>query len=152
MPKQHGNSKYTKKLANEICKRMAEGESVSSICADKHMPAKATVTNWKLKNTEGFGEQYTHAHEARQEFLFSELLEIADDGRNDWMERENGSECIDSEHIQRSKLRIETRKWQLSKMNPKLYGDKTQLTGADGDGPVKVEAITRTIINPENTE
>lgn len=69
-----------------------------------------------------------------------EILEISDDGTNDWMKRKVGDEVIDvvdHEHIQRSKLRVDSRKWLMSKIAPKRYGEKVAVTGADG-GPIQV--------------
>ena len=64
------------------------------------------------------------------------MLEIADDGRNDWIVRlrKDGSTetVVDNEAVQRSRLRIDTRKWLLSKLSPKKYGDVTVITGAEG--------------------
>jgi hypothetical protein len=77
--------------------------------------------------------------------IAEEALEIADDGSNDWMERrrKDGSteEVVNSEHVQRSKLRIETRLKLLAKWSPKRYGDKqTHSIGGDPDAPaVQVE-------------
>jgi hypothetical protein len=77
--------------------------------------------------------------------IAEEALEIADDGSNDWMERrrKDGSteEVVNSEHVQRSKLRIETRLKLLAKWSPKRYGDKqTHSSGGDPDAPaVQVE-------------
>ena len=71
--------------------------------------------------------------------IFDENLEIADDGRNDWMERHGDEEAgwvANGEHIQRSRLRIDTRKWMASKLAPKKYGDKLDLNNTHemGDG------------------
>ena len=68
--------------------------------------------------------------------MVDELLEIADDCTNDYMER-NGKLVFDGEHISRSRLRVDTRKWLLSKALPKLYGDK--LTH---DGNVSLTTVT----------
>jgi hypothetical protein len=68
----------------------------------------------------------THARDIALDRMFDELLKIADDGRNDWYERE-GVRCVDHEHISRSKLRIDARKWYLSKLAPKRYGDWLEL-------------------------
>jgi hypothetical protein len=75
------------------------------------------------------------------------LLEIADDGRNDWMAR-NGTDAVgyelNSEHIQRSKLRITTRMWHISKILPKVYGDKSDVTvTGPNNGPI--QSVTATI-------
>lgn len=75
----------------------------------------------------GLTDQYARACEARQEFLFDEIIDIADDGSNDTYVTEDG-EGTNYDVIQRSKLRIDARKWALSKMNPRKYGDKMDLT------------------------
>jgi hypothetical protein len=78
-----------------------------------------------------FREQYARAREAQADAIFDEILDIADDGSNDWMERrrEDGSvdEVVNHEHIQRSKLRVDARKWMAGKLAPKKYGEKVQL-------------------------
>ena len=73
--------------------------------------------------------------------LFDETLEIADDCTNDWMVRQtaNGddedeerepsySTVPNHEHINRSRLRIDTRNWYISKVLHKKFGDKLDLT------------------------
>ena len=87
---------------------------------------------------------YAAAREAQADYLAEELLEIADDATNDWMQRrrEDGTiaTVLNGEHVQRSRLRIDTRKFLLAKLQPKKYGDHvtTALTGPNG-GPIKVE-------------
>jgi hypothetical protein len=69
------------------------------------------------------------------------ITEIADDGSNDWIERETKSGRMltvpDQEHINRSRLRIDARKWLLSKLAPRKYGDKLELTGLPAAPPVQ---------------
>lgn len=134
-------SKFTKELANDICERLASGESLRTICMAEGMPGERTVYTWLLDD-EAFQQQYARAREAQADALVEEIREIADDGSNDWMEvRLKSGEVkvvLDQEHVQRSRLRIDTRKWLMSKMAPKKYGDKMQHTGADGEGPVEV--------------
>lgn len=83
-----------------------------------------------------------------------ELLDIADDGTNDWMLRnddgENVSYSLNGEHVQRSRLRVDTRKWLLSKLIP-AYAEKriNEHTGPDG-GPVEIRAIERKVVDPSN--
>ena len=80
--------------------------------------------------------------------MADELLEVADDGRNDWMERQddNGGTSwqANGEHIQRSRLRVDTRKWMLSKALPKVFGDKItqEVTGANGAPLVPIINLT----------
>jgi hypothetical protein len=119
---------------------LAAGESLNAICKDEDMPSKAAVLLWVSENRSGFSDQYARAREVGYEKMADELLEIADDGTNDFIERskENGDTytVVDQEHIARSRLRVETRKWLLSKMLPKVYGDKTTV-GGDPDAPIQ---------------
>lgn len=129
---------FTPELGKEICMRMADGESVRQIARDDNMPCRRAINNWifKAKETDApeelkvFMHQYREAEMLRAEEMFDEMADIAHDGSNDWMDRETKSggvvEVLNSEHVQRSKLRIDTMKWKLSKMIPKKYGDKIQ--------------------------
>lgn len=120
-----------------ICERIAAGESVRAICESDGMPAKQTVLKW-LSQQPSFAAQYARAKELGAEAIAEELFEIADDGRNDFVEYEISpgvtATRLDQEHIQRSRLRVDTRKWYLSKILPKKYGDKLtqEHTGPDG--------------------
>ncbi len=64
--------------------------------------------------------------------LFDEALEIADDASGDWTVDKDGKKGVDHENIQRSRLRVDTRKWAAGKMAPKKYGDKLDLGGSIG--------------------
>ena len=128
-------STYTQEIADEICAGLAEGKSLRTVCRAEHLPCVATVFNW-FRTKEGFLEQYTRAKEESADALTDEMLDIADDGTNDWSKQQLGEdgpeiEVLNKEHIQRSRLRIETRKWLASKLKPKKYGDKvtTEHTG-----------------------
>lgn len=100
------------------------------------MPCKTAILKW-LNEHPDFATQYAHAREAQAEHFADEILEIADDGTNDWMTRKQGDETVtvaDHEHISRSKLRVDARKWLMAKMAPKKYGDKLtqEVSGLDG--------------------
>lgn len=125
---------YTPELASELCARLAEGKSLRTVCLPENMPSKTTVFNW-MRTQPDFLDQYTRAKQEATDALADEVQDIADDGRNDWMEiHKNGQDIVllDREHVERSKLRIETRKWLMAKMKPKKYGDKLDLT-SDGE-------------------
>lgn len=122
-------TKYSQELANLICENLAIGQSLRTVCLKEDMPSIATVFNW-FKVYPDFLVQYARATEERSEAMAEDILDIADDGTNDWMEI-NGRDVPDQEAIQRSKLRVEARKWLMSKMKPKKYGDKVDLT-SDG--------------------
>lgn len=123
-----GVTTFTQAKADAICERIADGESLRSICADESMPSTSTVCKW-LSEQPSFSEQYARAREMQADALFDEILEIADDGSNDWMERrDKEGEAIgwreNGEAMRRSQLRVEARKWMAGKLQAKKYGDK----------------------------
>jgi hypothetical protein len=110
------------------------------------MPAVETVCRW-LNTHEEFRKQYAHAREVQADVIGEETFEIVDDGRNDWIEAEtkNGDPYVklNDEAIQRSKLRLDQRKWWLSKLAPKKYGDRVQVDGIEpGNVSITVNAAT----------
>lgn len=117
---------YNIDIAANICAQLVEGKSLRSICRAEDMPGLATVFVWLNKHSE-FAEQYAHAREAQADTLADEITDIADDSTNDYMERvtkDGGTELVlDAEHINRSRLRVDARKWIASKLKPKKYGD-----------------------------
>ena len=116
---------YTPALAAEICERMAAGESLRSICRSEHMPSEMSVRRWAIENREGFSAQYAMASETRMDCLADEIVEIADDKHGD---------------PARDRLRLDTRKWLMSKIAPKRWGDRTIHMG-DPDAPLVVEKV-----------
>lgn len=147
---------YTVEVAAEICARLAEGKSLREVCRADDMPAESTVRLWALEDREGFSAQYARAREIGYQSMADELMEIADDGRNDWQlrmgEDGEGIPVLNSEHVQRSRLRVDTRKWMLSKVLPKLYGDKVEhKVGGDAENPIITE-IRRTIVDPRRSD
>jgi hypothetical protein len=109
------------------------------------------VFRW-LNQHAAFREKYARARDAQADVLAEETLEIADDGSNDWIFRndpDNPGYLLNGEHVQRSKLRIDARKWFASKVAPKKYGDKVQLAG-DAENPLTVVGrIERVIIGTD---
>lgn len=136
-------SEYTEEKATAICTRLVEGESLRSICRDEAMPSLQTVFNWFAAHPP-FVEQYARAREAQADTLADDILEISDDARNDWMERhgdDDGGWAVNGEHIQRSRLRVDSRKWIASKLKPKKYGEKVETTLRTEPGsPVEIAA------------
>lgn len=108
------------------------------------MPDPSTVYRWLVASESypEFREQYAQARQAQAEKWAEEIMEIADDGTNDYVERQtqNGTIVLgDHEHIQRSKLRVDTRKWLLSKLQPKKYGEKVETVHS---GSVEIVGIS----------
>lgn len=116
-------SEFTQDIADAICERIADGESLRSILKDEALPASSTIFKW-LASNESFAEQYARAREAQADALFDEILTIADDGRNDTYTDEDGNVRTDHDVIARSRLRVDARKWMAGKLRPKKYGEK----------------------------
>lgn len=127
---------YADDLADRIFTRIAGGESLRLICKEDDMPDRATVFRWLAANKQ-FRDQYTHAREAQADSLFDDILEIADASKGD-RKIVDGVEVVDHEHIQRSKLRVDARKWMAGKLRPKKYGDKQEI---EHSGAVAVNVV-----------
>jgi hypothetical protein len=134
-------SGFSEVLGDTICERLANGESLRAICTGDDMPSQSMVFRW-LAQDDVFREQYTRAREAQADVLADETIAIADDGRNDWMERhgrdgESIGWQVNGEAVSRSKLRVEARKWFASKLAPKKYGEKIAVGGAEDLPPIQ---------------
>lgn len=122
-----------KPIIDEICTRVATGETLRAICREEGKPHWTVVYDW-LKEDEDFSLRFARARELGHDAISEECLEIADDKSTDYrLDPEKGL-VVDGDHIQRAKLRIETRLKLLAKWNPKKYGDSTQIKHADADG------------------
>ena len=144
------DSIYTPELAEAVCHRIAEGESLRELCADDDMPCVSTVSLWIVQDREGFSAQYARARQAQALQWAEDVLRIADNESKDWFVDEDGNLIIEREQVQRSRLRVDSRKWLLSKVLPKVYGDKVTLAG-DNEAPLEV-IVTRTIVRPDGDD
>lgn len=112
-----------------VCEELSNSSlGVKNILASAphDMPTRKTVMLWLVED-ESLCDTYTRAKDSQADYMAEEILDIADDSSNDYMTRKRGDdeiEVLDSEHVQRSKLRIESRKWLMSKLKPKKYGDR----------------------------
>lgn len=116
---------YSNELADKILEQITtSSKSLRTICLGEDMPSVGTVLKWLRTNKE-FLAQYTRAKEEQADLLVEEMIEIADDGTNDTIHTEKG-DFENKEWTNRSKLRVETRKWIASKLKSKKYGDKIE--------------------------
>lgn len=136
---------YSPEIAEEIASRLSKGEPLAAICREEGMPSVSTVNNWRNAD-EAFSGRIVRAREDGFDAIALECLEIADDSGNDrrfvgpeGQERE----VVDSDHIQRAKLRVETRLKLLAKWDPKRYGDKVALTGDADSDPIKTQLTVK---------
>lgn len=132
---------YTEELGTRICERIALGESVRNICKEEGMPVISTVMKWLFdKDKKEFSEQYEKACNTRAEILFEELLEIADTPI-EGVETTIKGETIEEKKgdmLGHRKLQVDTRKWYLSKVLPKKFGDKVDMTTNGNDLPAPI--------------
>lgn len=113
---------FNEAVADAICERLADGESLRSICSDSEMPAKSTVFKW-LGLVPAFADQYARARETQADSLADDIVDIAD---NKALEPND------------KRVRIDARKWLAGKLRPKAYGDKVALVGGGkDDAPIR---------------
>ena len=123
-------SSFTEELGTRICERLAAGETLRAICKDEGMPTVGTVISWVAHaDKANFSKQYARARMAQAQHYFDDLLAIADDDSKD---------ATSTVSVARSRLMVDTRKWYLSKVLPKIYGDKLDLTSNGKDLPTPI--------------
>lgn len=119
---------YTTEIADEICERMAIGETLRAICREDKFPAAPTVIGWVMDDRDGFSERYARAREAQAHALADQLLEIADTpehGVTITTEADGTQKVVEGDMIAHRRLRYDARKWLTSKILPKVFGDKS---------------------------
>ena len=148
---------YTPELGDKLCALIALGSSLRTICRDDDMPDASTVYRW-LRLHNDFRDNYEKARADQADALADEILEIADDGRNDWMERHNNdgstAYAINGEHVQRSRLQCRQPQMDcLEAENRRNTATRStrKLPGADGVPLVPTE-ITVTVVRPKPSE
>ena len=117
---------YNLELATEICETIATtSKGLATLCRENsHWPDRRTLLRWRLSNKE-FCHLYEKAKVDQVELLVDECVDIADNVDKDDILNEKGDYVCNSEYVNRSRLRLDTRKWIASKLAPRLYGDKT---------------------------
>lgn len=134
---------YSPPLAKAICTMLARGHTLTSICKRPLMPREDVVLRWAMNPTHPFSDHYARAREVGYNRMADQLLDIADDSTNDFMTKVSRdgevSLVVNREAMERTRLRIDTRKWLLAKALPKIYGDKVAMEHAGKDGgPIEV--------------
>lgn len=126
----HGNVKYTPALAERICQRIANGESLRAICDDKTMPSRGTVLGW-VKEIPEFLEPYARARELQQDAFAEDGVYIADTEPDP----------------ARARVRVAARQWYAERVAPKKYGAKIEHSGSvDGNIHVTFQAADEKIM------
>jgi hypothetical protein len=131
---------YSAELAGQICDLLMQGNSLRSICKMEGMPDKSTVCLWLKDNREGFFDQYARAREVQMELMAEEIIDIADQSDKD------EQAFVGINHVHRARLKVETRKWIMSKLAMKRFGDKLDLNHS---GAVDVKKVTVEIVGSQ---
>ncbi len=138
-------TKYTENLADKICHAISNtSKGLSRICKENvDFPCRDTIHDW-IKTNDVFSDKYTRAKQTQAEFLVDEILEISDYSAEDTVIDDYGKVKPNNELINRSRLRVDTRKWIASKVLPKVYGDKVtnEHVGKDGGAIQTSTSIT----------
>lgn len=124
-------SAYTKKVADEICRRLALGETLTVICRAKNMPSEATVYLWGETIPE-FSEAYARARIAQTRAWADQIVSIADSVQEDYLRDADGNPVLNAkeepifirERPQRTRQRIEVRQWLMTKINLEEFGER----------------------------
>jgi len=131
---------YCRSDADAIIAMISDGRSMRQSC-DKNGVKRSTFLTWVLDDVDGLAARYARAREIGIHVMVDEITDIVDDGSNDWIEYETEAGRIvtqvNQEHIARSKLRVDHRKWIAAKVIPALYGDKLNV---EHSGTVQHEA------------
>lgn len=135
-------SDYLPEVAADICSLLASGESLRKVCGRPGMPDKSSVFRW-LAEHEEFRDQYAKATEARADAIFDDIFDIADDVNEE------------AAAVAKARLRIDTRKWALARMNPRKYGEKVtqdiDLKSSDGSMSPRPTTIRLVGVSPDGS-
>lgn len=142
-PKRGRPSGYSEEIAAEICGRMAEGESLRKICLDPNMPGRRTVLDWLDDDSHAdFRAKYARARELLADFHADATIEIADTPQigQKTISKATGLEITEADMIEHRRLQVLSRQWYAEKLNPKKYGNKMAIGGADDLPPVETKS------------
>lgn len=155
-------------VQKQLCERVAAGELAKDVCFSFGL-SPSTPFKWAQEDPE-FGKAYEQARIMQAHALAEGLIEIAE-GRDEltelWetliemeedelenMAPEKRREFINRLRtgvIQRDTLRVNTGKWFVSKLAPKIYGDKLDLTS--GGQPLPPQMVSVVFVNaPQGME
>jgi hypothetical protein len=109
-------SEYAPEIAALICRRVIQGESIKQIALDPAMPVQSTIYVW-LNDQPEFAEMYARAKRAQADLMAEDIVAIADD---------------QDEDVNRSRLRVDARKWLMAKLAPRKYGDALDIKHSGG--------------------
>lgn len=133
---------FSQETAGRMLDRMADGETPTEVCRDPTMPTWMVLCRWRRQH-EDFAKRFRIAWESCCEHMVGDIVIIADDARNDYVDRvtrKGVMRVFDREHFERSRLRVESRKWMAQKVLRAVYGERSEVDlHASGGVNVRVE-------------
>jgi hypothetical protein len=141
-------NKYDAALARRILDRIAEGELLTDICKDDDMPTRRSFVHW-LETRRVAPDVYARARQSWAEHYAERIIKLAMDPRGNYLDANGNRAILSHEEVAQRRLEIDTFKWLVSKLAPKLYGDKPEPAAEPED---KIVKITRTIIDSPNRD
>jgi len=148
-------STYTREVADRICERIAAGESVNKICSEPGMPDGHTFRQWVMDDIDGISPRYTRARDIYLDIMADETLMISDTpliGEEQIVKADGGVEIRTADMLGHRRLRVDTRKWYLSKLAPKRYGDKLDVQFAADENLARLIIEGRKRLLPPESE
>jgi len=153
-PKPAGLSEFSTEVLTAICERMSDGESLREIC-DKSpdLPSRRTILRW-VKNDDAAKKIYDEAQQDRMHWYADEIVNIAYDTSNDTIKGKDGQDLCNHEWIARSRLKVDSLKFLMSKLAPRTYGDKLPEAEEQKNGDLarlmqEINGKTRTVVRWE---
>ena len=130
------HSDFTQELADEICKRLADGETLTEICQDEHMPDRSTVCNWlRTQENSAFSAQYARARESQGDGVFDDVKRVQ-------KRVESGELAPDA-----GRVVINALTWRAKVLKPKVYGDGVNVKVSDPDGGPVAHKVTIEVVD-----
>lgn len=134
---------YDEEKATMVLNIIGTGTSLRKACAQVGLPP-TTVREWALfDNPPGFAARYARAIQLQLEAWAEDIVEISDDSSGDEIVTDRGGVSMNGEFVARSKLRVDARKWVMSRIGHQRWGDrvKSEISGPGG-GPIETTQLT----------
>lgn len=143
-----GVNDYTQELGEDLCGHLANGGKVNEWCRAHNLDA-AMIWRWEQRHPE-FRQALARAREAQAFYWANEIVELADDSTDDWMEVNRGTvdkprmvTLFNRDHYERVRTKIQTRQWLMAKYSPKLFGEKIEVEQTGAPGRRDLEGLIR---------
>jgi hypothetical protein len=108
---------FSMKLMETICARVAQGDNLNQISKEPGFPTEAAVRQWVAADREGCASMYARAREQQMEWWADDIIRIADSAMSDY------------ESVNAVRVAVDARKWAMSKLAPKRFGDRIEHAG-----------------------